>query len=453
MHRHLVAVEVSVVSRADQRVELYSSALYQYRLECLDTEAVEGRRTVQQYGVTLNNVLKRVPNDGLHALDGVLRAVDVELRVCAYIGKALDDERLEKLESHFLRQTALIHFQLRAYYDNGTAGVVNTFTEQVLTETSLLTFQHIRKRLESAVVRACYRSAVAAVVDKGVYRFLQHSLFVSYDDVGSFQLEHSLESVISVDNSSVQVVQVAGSVSAAVEHYHRAKFGRDNGYYVEYHPFGSVSRSSESFYYFQSFEQLYLLLAGGQIFKLCFQLGRELFKVDLFKQLFYSLSAHACLECVVVLFAHLNVVFLAEKLALGKLGVAGVDNYILGEVENFLQPFLADFYHLTYSRGSTLEVPDVRYGCCKLDMAHSLASYVLLRDNYAAALAYLAFKVLLLLVLSAVAGPVLSRSKDPFAEKTVLFRLLGAVIYSFRAGHLTVRPFSDLFGRSERDFY
>ena len=48
-------------------------------------------------------------------------------------------ERLEQLESHLLRETALIHLQLRTNDDNGTSGVVDALTEQVLTETSLLT--------------------------------------------------------------------------------------------------------------------------------------------------------------------------------------------------------------------------------------------------------------------------------------------------------------------------
>ena len=32
-----------------------------------------------------------------------------------------------------------MHFKLRAYNDNGTAGIVYTLTEKVLTETTLLT--------------------------------------------------------------------------------------------------------------------------------------------------------------------------------------------------------------------------------------------------------------------------------------------------------------------------
>ena len=46
--RHLVAVEVGVEGRADERVDLDRLALDQHRLEGLDAEPVERRRAVQQ---------------------------------------------------------------------------------------------------------------------------------------------------------------------------------------------------------------------------------------------------------------------------------------------------------------------------------------------------------------------------------------------------------------------
>ena len=53
--------------------------------------------------------------------------------------------RLEQLESHLFRQTALIHFEFRSYNDNRTAGVVDALAEKVLTETALLALEHIGK--------------------------------------------------------------------------------------------------------------------------------------------------------------------------------------------------------------------------------------------------------------------------------------------------------------------
>ncbi len=51
VHGHLVAVEVGVERRADERVDLDGLALDQLRLEGLDAQAVQGRRAVQQHRV------------------------------------------------------------------------------------------------------------------------------------------------------------------------------------------------------------------------------------------------------------------------------------------------------------------------------------------------------------------------------------------------------------------
>ena len=36
-----------------------------------------------------------------------------------------------------------MHLKLRSYDDNGTSGVVYTLTEEVLSETALLTLEHV----------------------------------------------------------------------------------------------------------------------------------------------------------------------------------------------------------------------------------------------------------------------------------------------------------------------
>ena len=69
MHRHLVAVEVGVESRADQRMDLDRLALHQHRLEGLDPQPVQRRGPVQQHRMVLDDVLEDVPDDAVLALD------------------------------------------------------------------------------------------------------------------------------------------------------------------------------------------------------------------------------------------------------------------------------------------------------------------------------------------------------------------------------------------------
>jgi hypothetical protein len=66
------------------------------------------------------------------------------------------NERFKQLKRHFLRQTALMQFQFRTHHDDRPTGVIHAFTEQVLTETTLLPFEHIgedfRGRLFAPVI-------------------------------------------------------------------------------------------------------------------------------------------------------------------------------------------------------------------------------------------------------------------------------------------------------------
>ena len=73
--------------------------------------------------MVLDDLLEHAPDLGHAALDHALCALDV-LRKAA-LDELFHHERLEQLERHFLRQTALIHFEVRTDDDNRTAGIVD----------------------------------------------------------------------------------------------------------------------------------------------------------------------------------------------------------------------------------------------------------------------------------------------------------------------------------------
>ena len=91
--------------------------------------------------MTFDNVLQHIPNLGAHLLYHALCALYI-VRF-SRLNQTLHYKRLEKFESHFLRQTALEHFQIGSYDDNASSGIVNALTQQILTETALFTSQHI----------------------------------------------------------------------------------------------------------------------------------------------------------------------------------------------------------------------------------------------------------------------------------------------------------------------
>src|SRR5690606_34911058 len=148
-------------------------------------------RAVEQHGALADDLLEHVPDLAAGALDHALRGLDV-LRV-RQIDQALDDERLEQLERHVLRQTALVQLQLRADHDDRTARVVDALAEQVLTEAALLALEHVAQRLEGAVAGARDGTAAAAVVEQRVDGLLQHALLVVHDDLGGAEIEQAAQ--------------------------------------------------------------------------------------------------------------------------------------------------------------------------------------------------------------------------------------------------------------------
>ena len=151
VHGHLVTVEVGVERRANERVQLDRLTFDQHRLESLNTKTVQRRRTVQHDRMFANDFFQDVPHHRRLVLDHLLRSLDGGSDTHHF--ELVEDERLEQFERHQLRQTALMELQRRADHDHRTARVVNALTEQVLTETAVLTLDHVSERLQRTLVR------------------------------------------------------------------------------------------------------------------------------------------------------------------------------------------------------------------------------------------------------------------------------------------------------------
>ena len=398
--------------------------------------------------MTLDDGLETVPDFGLCALDHLAGGLDVVGN--ALFHQILHDKGLEQLQSHFLRQTALIHLQLRADNDNGTTGVVNTLAQQVLTEATLLALQQIGKALQCAVVGAGDRTAAAAVVDQAVHSLLQHPLLVAHDDVGSTQLQQAAQTVVAVDDAAVQIVQVGGGETAAVQLDHGAQVRRQHGQHVHDHPLGAVAGDAESLDNFQTLEDAHALLAGG-LLHLGGQLSAQLIQIDLLQQSLDSLSAHGSLELVAVAIAHFAVFLLGQQLLLVQRGQTGIGDDIACKVQHLFQQTGADVQHQADAAGDALEVPDVAHRSGQLNVTHTLTANLGLGDLDAAAITHLAL-VTDALILAAVALPVLGRSKNALAVQAVTLRLQGAVVDGFGLFDLAVAPSADLLRGGKADF-
>lgn len=124
----------------------------------------------------------------------------------------------------------------------------------------------------------------AAVVYKSVNGFLKHTLLVADYYLGCAELKELAQTVVSVDNAAVKIVEVARCEAAALELNHGTKLRRNNREHVENHPLGSVAALSERLDNLKALESLGLLLTACVLYLLA-QLRGELIEVDFGKEL------------------------------------------------------------------------------------------------------------------------------------------------------------------------
>ncbi len=293
VHRHLVAVEVGVEGVADQRVHLDRLALDEQRLERLDAEAVKRRRAVEQHGVLVDDLLEHVPNLADHRVDHLLGRLDVLRRLA--LDQAGHDERLEQLERHDLRQAALVELQVRAGHDDRAPRVVHALAQEVLAEAPLLALEHVGQALQRPVARTRHGTSAATVVEQRVDGLLEHPLLVVDDDLGRTEVEQPLEPVVAVDHPAVQVVEVRGGESPAVQLDHRTQLRRDDRHGVEDHHLRFVARLDEGRDDLQPLDGTRLLLAFAGL-DLILELDPFGLEVDLLEEVTDRFRAHAAAE-------------------------------------------------------------------------------------------------------------------------------------------------------------
>ena len=263
MHSHLVAVEVGIEGCTCQRMELDGFSFNHFRLECLNTQSVKGRCTVEEHRMSFHDIFKDIPDDRFTTVYNLLGTLN------RFDNTALDEfannKRLIKFGGHKLGQTALTHFQFRTNNDYRTCGIIDTLTEKILAETSLLTFEIVGKGLERTVAVALHSTALAGVIEKAVDGFLKHTLLITQNDVRGLNLEQTLETVVTDKHTTIKIIKVGGSETTTVKCHQRTQIGRSDRNDFHNHPFRTVTllAGAECLYDLKTLESFVLALNAG----------------------------------------------------------------------------------------------------------------------------------------------------------------------------------------------
>ena len=256
-----------------------------------------------KHRVVADDLLEDVPDLFTATLEHLLGRLD---RVgVPQLFQPPDDERLKQLERDLLGQPALVQLQVRPDDDHRPGRVVDALAQQVFAEPALLALDHVGQRLQGAVRASQHRPLAPVVVKQGIDGLLQHPLFVANDHLRRIQIDQLLEPVVAVDDSPVQVVQVAGGEVARIEEDQRAKVRRNDRNAFEHHPLGTVVAVAQRLDDLEPLGQvLDLLLAGGLDQLLAELLGKR-DQVEPHQELADRLGPHVGLEFLVVLAAAL----------------------------------------------------------------------------------------------------------------------------------------------------
>ena len=293
MHRHLIAVEVGVEGLAHERMQLHGVAFHQHHLKGLDAQAVQGRGAVEQHRMVCGHLFQGVPHLGGAALNHALR--HLYRGGMAVIDERAHDERLEELERHTFGQAALVQPQVGPDDDNGAAGIVDALAEQILAEAPLLAAQEVGEALELMAGRSGNGAAAPAIVDQRIHRLLEHALLVADDDFRRAQVQQFLEAVVAVDDTTVEVVEIAGGKAPAVQLDHGPQVRREYRQHGEHHPLRAVAGAAERLYDAHPLDGFLALLAGGGTHVVP-QLISQRVEVDAAQDVHKPFGAHGRLE-------------------------------------------------------------------------------------------------------------------------------------------------------------
>src|SRR5690606_37247150 len=437
-----------VERRADERVQLDGLPFNQNRFESLNAQTVQRRCAVEQHRVFANDFFENVPDHRLVRVDHLLGGLDGGRQ--AHDLELVEDEGLEQFQRHQFGQTALVQLELRTHHDHGTTGIVDALAAPVLTETTALAFDHVGQGLELTLVGARHGLAAATVVQQRVDRFLQHSLFVAQDDVGSLELQQTLETVVPVDDATVKVVQVGGGETATIERHQLTQIGRQHRQDFHDHPVGLDAGLLEAFQHLEALGDLLDLGVGGRGLEFGAQGFDFAVDVDGAQQFANGFRTHQGVEVVTVLFRLGEEVVVGHDLTALERRHARFDHAPGFEIQHALDVAQGHVQHHAQTRRQALEEPDVRHRAGQLDVAHAFATHLGHRDFHTALFADDA-AVLQTLVLAAKTLVVLGGTEDLGAEQAVTLGLEGAVVDRLGFAHLAERPRTDLFRRSNAD--
>src|SRR5699024_4906345 len=152
----------------------------------------------------------------------------------------------------------------------------------------------------------------------------------------STKVKQAFQAVVTVDHTTIEIVQVTRCKTAAVQLYHRTDFRRNDRQYIEYHPRRVVAGTAEGFDDFKTLDRSCQTLSCCSLKFLSehFELFVELY---ILQKVPDCLSTHFCSESVTVLVVVFTVLTLCQQLLRFESGGTRLDHHVGGEINDLFK--------------------------------------------------------------------------------------------------------------------
>ena len=260
----------------------------------------------------------------------------------------------------------------------------------------------------------------------------------------------AFQTIVTVDDTAIEVVQVACSKTAAIELNHRTQIRRNDRNDIHDHPFWLVAALEEGFTDIETAHDVAFFLEARLRLECCPQFLRQFFHIDFVEQFLDGFGTNADAESIPEFIQFFLVFGFCEELLFCQVRIARIKDDVACKIEDLFKGALTNVKDGAHAAGNPLEIPDVGDRSSKLNGAHAVTTDFCPRDFDAALVADHTF-IADAFVLTAVAFPVLGRAKDAFAEKAVPFWFQRSIVNRFRLRDFAVGPGTDLFRGSQAD--
>ena len=253
------------------------------------------------------------------------------------------------------------------------------------------------------------------------------------------QFQQTFQAVVTVDNATVQIVQIGSGKTAAIQWNQRTQIRWQYRQHIHNHPFQFHTGTMEGFQHFQAF---------GNFFNFGVRTGRfQLLTQDLdlagniqgAQQFADTFRTHFGIKVVAVFVQLIVVIVFSQQLTALQRSHAGIGYHECFKVQYAFDITQRHVQYHTQAGRQGFQEPDVGNRRSQFDMAHAFAAHFGQGNFYATFFTGYAFKFQAF-VLTAQTFIVFDRTKDFGAEQTVALRFERTVVDGFRFFNFAIRP-------------